>query len=123
MLLWLGLNILSQILISKDWISDSLANTFMMIEMKKTLNGMQNDVFYGMRIAFNDISDTSFLAGAIYDMDTATQLYSVEGSRRFANSVVVTLEGRIFSGVSDKERFLSYFKQDSFFSISLSKYF
>lgn len=90
---------------------------------EKALNGMQNDIFYGMRIAFNDISDTSFLAGAIYDMDTATQLYSVEGSRRFANSVVVTLEGRIFSGVSDKERFLSYFKQDSFFSISLSKYF
>lgn len=87
------------------------------------LSGLQNDVFYGSRVAFNDTQDTSILGGGIYDLDTQTHLFTVEASRRLANGLVCSIEGRIFSGVSDQELFLLFFKQDSYFSFTLSKYF
>ena len=87
------------------------------------LSGFQNDIFYGSRIAFNDTNDTAFLAGGIYDLETKTNLLTIEASRRFANSLVISLEGRVFSGISDDELFLLFFKQDSYLSISISKYF
>lgn len=87
------------------------------------LSGLQNDIFYGSRIAFNDTQDTAILGGGIYDLDTQTHLFTVEASRRLSNGLVCSIEGRIFSGVSDEELFLLFFKQDSYWSISLSKYF
>jgi hypothetical protein len=87
------------------------------------LSGLQNDIFYGSRIAFNDTQDTSILGGGIYDLDTLTHLFTVEATRRLANGLVCSIEGRIFSGVSDEELFLLFFKQDSYCSITLYKYF
>ena len=87
------------------------------------LSGLQNDIFYGSRIAFNDTQDTSILGGGIYDLDTKSHLFTLEATRRLSNGLVCSIEGRIFSGVSDEELFLLFFKQDSYWSISLSKYF
>ena len=67
--------------------------------------------------------NTSILAGGIYDFQTSTNLFTMEASRRFKNNMLVSLEGRVFSGVSDKELFLLFFKQDSYFKISVSKYY
>ena len=74
-------------------------------------------------MAFNDSQDTSIIAGGIHDFQTSSNLFTIEASRRFKNNMFVSLEGRIFSGVSDKELFLLYFRQDSYFRISVSKYF
>lgn len=87
------------------------------------LSGLQNDIFYGSRIAFNDTQDTAILGGGIYDLDTKSHLFTLEATRRLSNGLVCSIEGRIFSGVSDEELFLLFFKQDSYWSISLSKYF
>ena len=87
------------------------------------LSGLQDDIFYGSRLAFNDSQDTSVIVGGIHDFQTSSNLFSIEASRRFKNNILVSLEGRIFSGVSDKELFLFFFKQDSYFKISVSKYY
>ena len=87
------------------------------------LSGLQDDIFYGSRLAFNDSQDTSIIAGGIHDFQTSSNLFTIEASRRFKNNMFVSLEGRIFSGVSDKELFLLFFKQDSYFRISVSKYY
>lgn len=87
------------------------------------LTGLQNDIFYGSRVSFNDVQDTAVLAGGIYDLTTNSNLFTVEASRRFNSNLVVALEGRIFSGVSQDELFLLYFKQDSYFSVRLSKFY
>jgi hypothetical protein len=87
------------------------------------LSGLQNDIFYGSRIAFNDTQDTAILGGGIYDLDTKSHLFTLEATRRLSNGLVCSIEGRIFSGISDEELFLLFFKQDSYWSISLSKYF
>ena len=87
------------------------------------VSGLQDDIFYGSKLAFNDSQNTSILAGGIYDFQTSTNLFTMEASRRFKNNMLVSLEGRVFSGVSDKELFLLFFKQDSYFKISVSKYY
>ena len=88
-----------------------------------SISGLQDDIFYGIRVAFNDTQDTAILAGGIHDLETNTNLFTIEGSRRFKKNFVVSLETRVFSGISEEERFLLFFKQDSLINLSVSKYF
>ncbi|WP_025666495.1 hypothetical protein [Aquimarina megaterium] len=87
------------------------------------LNALQNDVFFGSRIAFNDTQDTSILIGGITDLESSTTIFSLEASRRFGNSWTAAIEARIFNEIDDNELILSNFREDSFFRISISKYF
>lgn len=87
------------------------------------LNALQNDVFFGSRIAFNDIQDTSILIGGISDLESSSNIFSIEASRRIGNSWKAELEARVFSNISDKEFILSNFKNDSFLRFTVIKYF
>ncbi|NER12210.1 hypothetical protein GWK08_02035 [Leptobacterium flavescens] len=87
------------------------------------LNALQNDVFFGSRLALNDTQDTQLLMGGIFDLENSSRIYSLEASRRIGNSLKLELEARIFSKIDDGEFILSNFKNDSFFKISLSKFF
>lgn len=87
------------------------------------LSSMENDIFLGSRIAFNDVMDTSILIGVTADLESSSKIYSVEASRRFGNSFKLELEGRFFSNISNNEIILSNFKNDSFVGLSLTKYF
>lgn len=87
------------------------------------LNALENDLFVGSRIAFNDPNDTSILIGGIADLNSSSKVFSLEASRRFGDSWTLELEARIFNKVDDKELILSNFKDDSFFRTSISKYF
>ena len=86
------------------------------------LNSLQNDVFFGSRIAFNDIQDTEILFGGIIDLEHSTRLYSIEANRRFGESWNVEAEGRIFNNVSQKE-FIYFVREDSFVELSVSRFF
>jgi len=59
---------------------------------------LERDVFLGWRWAFNDINSTEFLMGAIYDIESGEQLYSLEASRRLFDVFTVNLEIRAFEG-------------------------
>ncbi len=87
------------------------------------LNSLQNDLFIGSRIAFNDTKDTSILIGGIIDLERSSKIFSVEVSRRIGNSWKAEIEARIFSSISNKELILSNFKEDSFVKFSVSKFF
>jgi hypothetical protein len=87
------------------------------------LSGLQNDIFLGSRIAFNDMQDTSILFGGITDLESSSTIYSIEASRRFGSSVTAELEARIFSDIDANEFILSNFQEDSFLRFSLAKYF
>ncbi|WP_148639405.1 hypothetical protein [Aquimarina longa] len=88
-----------------------------------TLNSLQNDVFLGSRIAFNDTKDTSILIGGITDLESSSTIFSLEASRRFGTSWTAEIEARIFNEIAIEDRVLSNFKEDSFFRFSISKYF
>ncbi|MDD7887164.1 hypothetical protein [Flavivirga sp. 57AJ16] len=87
------------------------------------LNALQNDVFFGSRIAFNDTQDTAILIGGILDLESSSKIFSIEASRRFGSSWTAEVEARVFSTIDANEFILSNFKEDSFLRFSLSKYF
>jgi hypothetical protein len=87
-----------------------------------SLNSLQNDVFVGSRLAFNNAQDSQLLAGAIIDLQHNTQLASIEASQRIGESWKVEVEGRFFINTSEKE-FIHYLRADSFIRIAVNKYF
>ena len=88
-----------------------------------SLTGLQNDIFVGSRLGFNDEHNSSVLFGMIIDLESSTKLYTIEASRRIANSMTADIELRILSDVDDGELLLSNFKQDSFLRFALAYYF
>ncbi|WP_299226651.1 hypothetical protein [uncultured Psychroserpens sp.] len=87
------------------------------------LNALQNDAFFGSRIALNDTQDTSLLIGGIKDLKTNSSIFSLEASRRIGSSWKAEIEARFFSNIDANEFILSNFSQDSFFRLSVSKFF
>lgn len=87
------------------------------------LNSMQNDVFFGSRIAFNDTQDTSILIGGLSDLESSSKIFSIEASRRIGSSWKAELEARIFNNIDRKELILSNFQEDSFLRFTISRYF
>jgi len=87
------------------------------------LNALQNDVFFGSRIAFNDTQDTTILIGSMSDLKSSSKIFSIEASRRIGSSWTAEIEARIFSNIDSQEFILSNFREDSFFRLSISKYF
>jgi hypothetical protein len=64
-------------------------------------NALDNDVFVGGRLAFNDLADTSLLLTSTIDVDTAATQLSMELQRRFGSSLQLTLQGDTFIGTDD----------------------
>jgi len=87
------------------------------------LNSLQNDLFIGSRIAFNDTKDTSILIGGILDLEKTSKIFSIEASRRIGTSWKAEIEARIFNSIDNKEFILTNFKEDSFVKFSISKFF
>jgi len=87
------------------------------------LNSMQNDVFLGSRIAFNDTQDTAILIGGISDLESNSTIFSIEASRRIGSNWKAEVEARIFNNIDSDEMILSNFQEDSFLRFSVSKFF
>ena len=87
------------------------------------LNSMQNDVFFGSRIAFNDTNDTAILVGGLADLDKSSKIFSIEASRRFGNSWTAEVEGRFFKHIASDDLILNNFSEDSFLNVTIVKYF
>ncbi len=87
------------------------------------LTGLQNDLFFGSRIAFNDINDTSILIGGIADLDKSSKIFSLEASRRFGSNWTAEIEARLFSDIDDDEFILLNFAEDSFLRLAIARFF
>lgn len=81
-----------------------------------------DDIFVGARLALNDSSDTSVLAGAVVDTETHETFLNVEAERRFGDSVTVEMRLRAFGNADPGER-LSAFEQDDYLQLSISWYY
>jgi hypothetical protein len=87
-----------------------------------TFSSLQNDVFVGTRLAFNNTQDSQILSGVVLDVDHGTALYSIEASQRIKESWKIELEGRFFSNTTNDE-FIYFARKDSFLRIGISKFF
>lgn len=83
---------------------------------------MQNDVFVGGRISWNDQASSELLFGLTQDCDESSHAGKVEANTRIGESTKVYLEAWFFQSeqLSDP---LYAFKQDSFFELTLEYYF
>nr|WP_299073717.1 hypothetical protein [uncultured Allomuricauda sp.] len=88
-----------------------------------SLNALQNDIFFGSRLAFNDIQDTSILIGGVADLESSSKIFSLEASRRFGSNWRAEIETRIFSAIGDEELILGNFREDSFLRLTISRFF
>ena len=81
-----------------------------------------NDVMVGARLALNDTDDTSFLGGAIVDVETQTTLMTVEFATRIAEGWKLELEGRMFPYVANGS-FEAAFEREHTVEVRLLRYF
>ena len=88
----------------------------------KNQAALQNDLFFGTRLAMNDVQSTELLAGFGYDLDDQSRSFRLEASRRFGDSVKVNLEAQYFSQV-DSENVLFDLRQDSHLQLEIVWYF
>lgn len=86
------------------------------------LTPLQNDVMFGVRLAFNDEQSSEILAGGIFDRDQHTQLYRVEASRRLGSDWKLSLEGRLYTAVDEQDLLFSQ-RNDDAIQIELARYF
>ncbi len=86
------------------------------------INGLNDDVFMGMRIGFNDKQSTDFLGGINVDAETGTMTYFAEANRRLGDSWKLSF--KMFGLNTDTEtEFFYLIRKDGFVEASLSKYF
>ena len=84
---------------------------------------LQNDLFFGMRLAFNDMQGTEILFGYVQDLaHQASAMGFIEGSRRLGEAWTLTLDVRTFAG-RDPNELLYCLRQDDYVAISLDYYF
>ncbi|VAW82641.1 FIG01201466: hypothetical protein [hydrothermal vent metagenome] len=82
----------------------------------------EGDYFLGARLALNDVQDTTLLMGVALDPDESSSTLSLEAEHRLSQHWSAEAEGRWFMTSGD-DRLLSAFKQDSFVTLKLVRYF
>ena len=87
---------------SQYGIRDSNADLGWLVELgwdergKDSMANFQKDLFFGARLALNDIASSEVLAGVSYDLDYDSTSLIVEANRRFGDSFKVSLDVRLF---------------------------
>ena len=82
----------------------------------------ENDVFVGARLALNDVSDTTLLAGVIVDAGDRSTLATLEAARRIGDDWKVEVEARAFVNIAPTD-VLSGVRKDDFLTLRLTRFF
>ena len=88
----------------------------------ESINGLNDDIFIGMRIAFNDKQSSDFLGGANIDREKGTIIFFAEANRRIGDSWKISAKATGFNKVNQSD-FLYLIRKDGFVEFSLAKYF
>ena len=83
---------------------------------------LENDVFAGMRLGFNDEASTELLAGAFVDAEGDSTALNLEASRRIGESWKVELEARLWNGVDGDDPMLPL-RRDDYVQLTVSRFF
>lgn len=83
---------------------------------------LDNDLFFGARLALNDIQDTEVLLGATIDRKDQSSLVFIELERRLGENWKIELESRLFFNI-DSQNLLQSVERDSFVTLRASHFF
>ena len=91
-------------------------------EEQVNLNRLYQDAtFIGMRLAWNDVDDTSMITGVLIDNDTGAHTIKTEFSTRLSSHLSLALEANLF--LEQTQRDATYgFKDDDFIELRLTYY-
>ena len=89
---------------------------------KTATTPFDDDLFFGSRLAFNDVQSTNILAGALIDRDSGSTFLNIEASRRLGNRYRLEVELRSFLGASEQD-LLYGLRKDHYLQIELAQYF
>ncbi len=81
-----------------------------------------NDLFAGLRLALNDVQDTSLLAGVSYDLETSSTILNVEAERRIGEDLVLELRARLFDA-GRRDAALQAVDRDDYLELRLGWHF
>ena len=90
---------------------------------QQALTPLEDDVFVGTRLAFNDVQSTEVLGGAAIDRTSGASFLLVEASRRFGERWTLDLRVRGFVGVPSNDLFLFGVRNDDYVQASWNLYF
>ena len=82
-------------------------------------NVLQNDVFVGARLAFDDVQSTELAASLVSDVRKPTRALALEFGRRITNEWSLRAEAAALLSV-DEDEFHYAMRRDSFIDVSLS---
>ncbi len=82
----------------------------------------QKDLMLGLRFTMNDTQSSEALLGMIYDLDSEAIIYTLEASRRIADSFKAKLQARSYDNTNN-DPFLKFIKQDAYLQMDLMWYF
>ena len=89
---------------------------------RRDLVPFDDDLFFGARLAFNDVSDSSVLAGMIIDPSTDEKSFSVEAETRFNDHLTGELRIRTFSSEKVTDA-LAAIEKDDYVQLRLTWYY
>lgn len=81
---------------------------------------LDRDIFLGLRLGMNDIDDSQYLVGLIYDEEKGQNLFTLEGKRRLNQHLSIELEAWQFS---DSDSASLDFSQDDYVQLQLVWHF
>ncbi len=90
---------------------------------EEALTLLEDDVFVGLRLAFNDVQDTQLLAGAAVDRESSASFVNVEASRRIGSRWTLDVQARLFVGVPPSDLFLFGIRNDDYAQATWSLHF
>lgn len=82
----------------------------------------QNDLFAGVRLAFNDTQSSDLLMGGSFDLDKDVSFFRLEGNRRLGQSWKLSATAQIFN-INDSDSIQYAFRSDDFLELTLSYFF
>jgi hypothetical protein len=83
---------------------------------------MQNDLFVGARLAFNDMQRSELLMGLGSDLDHNAFSFLIEANRRFGDNFIVTFDVRLLQS-NDENDLLYTLSNDDHAQLSAAWYF
>jgi len=110
-------------------VADSSADVGALLELQydgrdedEPLALTDNDLFAGIRLAFNDTQDTTMLTGMGYDLETSETYLNIEAERRLGEDSVLELRARFFTNADQGDTGYAI-ENDDYLQLRLSQYF
>lgn len=82
----------------------------------------QDDIFAGLRLAFNDAQGSELLLVTTQDRRSHARFFNVEASRRLGSLSKLSLQARAFAHIPVNDR-LFKMRQDDYLQVELARYF